>query len=65
MILLEEEDCKVAEHVDVPKVLGDIYESLIGAIFLDCGMDEKITWNVIYNLMHHEIGTAKNYQHQS
>ncbi|XP_058793942.1 endoribonuclease Dicer isoform X1 [Phymastichus coffea] len=54
-VLLEEDDCQMAEHVDVPKVLGDIYESVIGAVFLDCGKDLQITWRIIYNLMKKEI----------
>lgn len=40
-ILREEQDvlCGMAECVDVPKALGDIFEALIGAIFLDSGND--------------------------
>ena len=47
----------LAENVDVPKVLGDLFEALAGAIFLDCGMNLKTVWSVIYKLMHKEIGT--------
>lgn len=38
-LLFEEHDvlCRMAEYVDVPKALGDIFEALIGAIFLDSG----------------------------
>ncbi|XP_031782799.1 endoribonuclease Dicer [Nasonia vitripennis] len=54
-VLLEEEECNMAEHVDVPKVLGDIYESVIGAIFLDSGKNLEVVWQVIYNLMKNEI----------
>lgn len=32
--------------VDAPKVLADIVESLIGAIFLDCNSSLDITWQV-------------------
>lgn len=49
----------MAEHVDVPKVLGDIFESMIGAVFLDSGKNLRTVWNVIYSLMKQEIG-----QHQ-
>lgn len=36
-------DCKA------PKVLGDIVESIAGAIFLDNGLDTSIVWTVILN----------------
>lgn len=56
IILLDtEDDTKAAESVDVPKVIGDIFESLIGAIFLDSGLDLAKTWDVIYGLMKSEI----------
>lgn len=35
-------DCKA------PKVLGDIVESIAGAIFLDSGKDTTAAWKVIY-----------------
>lgn len=55
----ESERCQgtMAEFVDVPKALGDVFESLIGAVFLDSGNDLEATWRVIYGLMHHEIAT--------
>lgn len=34
-------DCKA------PKVLGDIVESIAGAIFLDSGYDTSVVWKVI------------------
>lgn len=39
------------EDVEVPKALGDIFESLAGAIYLDCDMDLRIVWRVFYNIM--------------
>lgn len=48
---------QMAEFVDVPKALGDVFESLIGAIFLDSNNDLEATWRVIYGLMHREIAT--------
>ncbi|XP_055596421.1 endoribonuclease dcr-1 [Uranotaenia lowii] len=53
--LLVEEVAPFAEFVDVPKALGDVFESLIGAVFLDSGNDLQTAWNVIYGLMHAEI----------
>lgn len=40
-LLMEEIDviCRMAEYVDVPKALGDIFEAIIGAVFLDSGSD--------------------------
>lgn len=56
-LLMEESDRKMAEFVDVPKALGDVFESLVGAVFLDSGNDLAVTWRVIYGLMHNEILT--------
>lgn len=43
-LLMEEKDveCKMAEYVDVPKTLGDVFEALIGGIFLDSGNDLEV-----------------------
>lgn len=56
-LLMEENDveCKMAEYVEVPKTLGDVFEALIGGIFLDSGNDLVATWNAIYKLMHKEL----------
>lgn len=56
-LLMEETDRKMAEFVDVPKALGDVFESLVGAVFLDSNNDMAVTWKVIYGLMHNEILT--------
>ena len=45
----------IAISMDVPKVLGDIFESLIGAIFLDSNLNLSIVWQCIYSLMENEI----------
>nr|BAW35366.1 Dicer3 [Locusta migratoria] len=55
VLLLLEEDDTLAEAVDVPKVLGDLFESLAGAIFLDSGKSLKAVWDVYYKLMENEI----------
>ncbi|KAJ6805137.1 endoribonuclease Dicer-like protein 1-like [Iris pallida] len=39
-------DCKA------PKVLGDIVESIAGAIFLDSGRDTSVVWRVFQPLLH-------------
>ena len=43
---LEDEDDDDSEDIEVPKVLGDIYESVAGAIYLDSGMDLNTVWRV-------------------
>jgi len=55
-VLLEEDEYNIAEYIDVPKVLGDLFESLIGAIYLDSGKNLMKVWEIIYSLMHKEIG---------
>lgn len=46
---------QMGEYVAVPKALGDVFEALVGAVFLDCGNNLLCTWNVLYPLMHAEI----------
>lgn len=36
-------------------MLGDIFEALIGAVYLDSGYDLKLVWRVIYKIMWQEI----------
>ncbi|KAG6448847.1 hypothetical protein O3G_MSEX005733 [Manduca sexta] len=55
LYLIDEEDCQVAEYVDVPKVLSDIFEALVGAIYLDSGGDLQTVWSIVYKIMHKEI----------
>ncbi|XP_070496244.1 endoribonuclease Dcr-2 isoform X2 [Chironomus tepperi] len=50
-----ENDTNIATSIEVPKALGDIFESIIGAVFLDTNLSLKKTWDVIYKLMQHEI----------
>ncbi|PSN49931.1 Endoribonuclease Dcr-1 [Blattella germanica] len=53
--LIEEEECEEAEDVEVPKALGDVFESVAGAIFLDSGMSLDAVWRVYYRMMKSEI----------
>lgn len=50
-----ETQTKYAEYTDVPKTLGDVFEAIIGGVFLDSGNDLVTTWNVVYRLMHKEL----------
>lgn len=53
---MDEEECEEAEDVEVPKALGDVFESIAGAIFLDSGMSLDAVWSVYYRIMKNEIG---------
>ncbi|XP_022180231.1 endoribonuclease dcr-1 isoform X3 [Myzus persicae] len=55
LYLIEESDCNAAESVDVPKVLGDLFESLIAAIYLDCNRDLNFVWAICYRFLENEI----------
>jgi endoribonuclease Dicer len=58
LILLEEDEVRIAEAVEVPKVLGDLFESIAGAIYLDSGLNLQEVWRVYYRLMRQEIGES-------
>jgi len=51
--------------VDVPKVLGDIFEALAGAIFLDSGFSLDTVWKIFYRLMKNEIGRSLGFYYAS
>ncbi|XP_046424425.1 endoribonuclease Dcr-1 isoform X2 [Neodiprion fabricii] len=53
--LIAEDECEEAEDVEVPKALGDVFESLAGAIYLDSGMSLDAVWRVYYKIMRSEI----------
>uniref|UniRef100_A0A182N750 ribonuclease III n=1 Tax=Anopheles dirus TaxID=7168 RepID=A0A182N750_9DIPT len=44
-----------AEDVEVPKALGDVFESIAGAIFLDSDMSLDTVWQVYRTMMGPEI----------
>ncbi|KAL7643351.1 UNVERIFIED_CONTAM: hypothetical protein RMT77_006643 [Armadillidium vulgare] len=54
------EDDKVeAEDVEVPKALGDIVESLIGAVYQDSNQNLEVTWDVVEILLEKEFEETK------
>jgi len=57
---LSEEECDDAEDVEVPKALGDVFESIAGAIFLDSNMSLDVVWHVYSNMMSPEIEQFSN-----
>lgn len=44
------------EDIEIPKALGDIFESVAGAIYLDSGMSLDMVWAVYYRMMKPQIG---------
>ncbi|XP_033733992.1 LOW QUALITY PROTEIN: endoribonuclease Dicer-like [Pecten maximus] len=42
-------------ELEVPKALGDIFESLAGAIYLDSGLSLDVVWRVYYRMMKPQI----------
>jgi len=55
LYLIEENNCYAAESIDVPKALGDLFESLIAAIYLDCNRDLKFVWKICYKYLEKEL----------
>lgn len=47
---INEEDPPELDMVEVPKVLGDVFEALFGAIFVDRGHDLPVVWSVSRHL---------------
>lgn len=58
---MDEEECEEAEDIEVPKALGDVFESVAGAIFLDSNMSLDAVWSVYYRIMRNEIGKRQQY----
>uniref|UniRef100_A0A1B6DKN5 ribonuclease III n=1 Tax=Clastoptera arizonana TaxID=38151 RepID=A0A1B6DKN5_9HEMI len=58
--LIGEEECEEAEDVEVPKALGDVFESVAGAVFLDSNMSLDAVWRVYYRMMKTEIEQFSN-----
>lgn len=44
------------EDVQVPKALGDVFESVAGAIYLDSDLSLDTVWRVYFRMMRPEIG---------
>ena len=51
-----EEDEEKEEDIEVPKAMGDIFESLAGAIYMDSRMSLETVWRVYYPMMRPLIG---------
>ena len=44
----EEDETEEAEDIEVPKALGDIFESVAGSIYLDSGLSLDAVWKVYF-----------------
>ena len=42
--------------IEVPKVLGDVFEALVCAIFLDSGMNLELVWKIVFPMFMPFIG---------
>lgn len=54
-LFVGEDDCENFEDIEVPKALGDIFESVAGAIYLDSGMSLDAVWKVFYRMFRPEL----------
>ena len=52
----DDDDDDDDDEVEPPKVLGDILESLAGAVFMDSGMDLQAVWSCLGPLFEEKIG---------
>lgn len=53
---LAETECFELEEVEVPKALGDVFESVAGAIYLDSGMSLDTVWRVCFPMIKPAFG---------
>lgn len=54
-LLINEGESEYAEDIEVPKALGDVFESVAGAVYLDSGMSLDRVWEVYFRMMEPEI----------
>lgn len=52
---------QMASNVTAPKILGDIFESVAGAIFIDSGMSLDCVWKVYAPFLHDVIGMHRSH----
>lgn len=55
-LFISENEAEHLEDIEVPKALGDIFESVAGAIYLDSGMSLEAVWKAYYPMMRPEMG---------
>ncbi|OTF77775.1 endoribonuclease Dicer-like protein [Euroglyphus maynei] len=54
-LFVSENEAEHLEDIEVPKALGDIFESVAGAIYLDSDMSLEAVWKAYYPMMKPEI----------
>ena len=60
---LDSEEIEVDE-IDPPKVLGDVLESLAGAVFVDSGCSLESVWQVFHSMFEERIGKSTLTEHK-
>lgn len=55
-VIAVESDSSDVQCIEAPKPLGDVFESVAGAIFLDSGLDIFEVWRVCYPMLQKYIG---------
>lgn len=56
MFVLGSEDSENTEEVEVPKVLGDLFEAVAGALYVDCEQNLSKVWQVYLPILKPSIG---------
>ena len=56
MFVLGSEDSENSEEVEVPKVLGDLFEAVAGALYVDCEQNLNKFWQVYLPILKPSIG---------
>ena len=56
VFVLGSEDGEDTVEVEVPKVLGDLFEAVAGALYVDCGQNLNKVWQVYLPILKPTIG---------
>lgn len=55
LLLIEETDERMAEFVDVPSALGDLFAALMAAVWFDAGGDLEVVWRCLWSLVRVDV----------
>ena len=58
---ISEQESTSIDEIDVPKALADIFESLVGAIYIDNGCNLDALWRIIYKMIKPEVGKFEKF----
>ena len=56
VFVMRSEGDEDAVQVEVPKALGDLFEAVAGAVYVDCGQDLDRVWQVYLPILKPSIG---------